>query len=127
MQDLHRHRVEERLGALGLLVVDEEADVAELHLFPQRVGRTLEAEPHELALDAFRGFFDAPIVEVDAIASDVRDGEPVSGLVVALRGARALPEQRVMAIEALEHHTRERERGRRRRALGAGSSEKGRR
>ncbi len=34
-QRLHRDRVEERLGALGLLVVDEEPDEVELHLLPQ--------------------------------------------------------------------------------------------
>ena len=37
VQQLRRHRVEERLGTLGLPVVDQQADEATLHLRPERI------------------------------------------------------------------------------------------
>jgi hypothetical protein len=69
VQDLHRHRVEERLGALGLLVIDQERDVMPLDLLPERIeAGAVEQRDAELALDALGGLVHAPIVEVDAIA-----------------------------------------------------------
>ena len=56
----------------------------------------------EIALDALDGLRDAPVVEVDAITPDVSDREPVAGLEMPLGGARAVAEQRVVAVEALE-------------------------
>ena len=61
----------------------------------------------EIAHDALGGLVHAAVVEVDAVARDVLDGEPVAGLEMALRRARALAEQRVVLVEALEQHQRD--------------------
>ncbi len=83
----------------------------ELHLLPQRVGlRAVEAGEAELAKDPLGRLVHAPIVEIDPVAADVLDGEPVAGLEVAFRRARALAEQRVVLVEALEQHLRDRAR-----------------
>ena len=69
MQDLAGHRIEEGLGAFGLLVVDQHPDVVEFGAFPQRVGAgPVQARGAEFTLDARDRFQDAPVVEVDAIA-----------------------------------------------------------
>ena len=109
VQDLHEHRVEERLRAFRLLVVDQQADELELDLLPQRVA--IEPRGPEFALDALGGLQHAAIVEIDAVAADVLDGEPVAGLEVAARGARAFAEQRVVLVEALDQRHRDRLRG----------------
>ena len=52
----------------------------------------------------------AAVVEVDAVARDVADREQVAGLEVPLGGARAVAEQRVVAVEAVEQRERDRAR-----------------
>ena len=59
------------------------------------------------AQDALRALVDAAIVEVDAVARDVLDGEPVAGFEMPLCGARAFAEQRVMPVEAVEQRQRD--------------------
>src|SRR5262249_31601470 len=71
---LDRDRVEEGLGALGLLVIDQESDEDPLDLFPQRIAaRAVESRESKFALDSLRGLLHAAVVEVDAIARDVLD------------------------------------------------------
>ena len=65
----------------------------------------------ELAQHAIGGFLDAAIVEVDPVAAHVLDREPVAGFEVASRRARALAEERVVPIEALDQRGRDRVRG----------------
>ena len=112
VQDLARHRVEERLGALGLLVVDEQADEVQLDALPQSVGAAaVEPGRPELAPDALHGLDDPAVVVVDPVARDVAQRAPVARLEVALRGARAVAEQRVVAVEAVAQRARDRVRG----------------
>ena len=122
VQDLARHRVEERLRALGLLVVDQQADVVELDALPQRVGAAaFEARRAELALDPLDRLQDAPVVVVDAVARDVADRAPVAGLEMPLGGARAIAEQRVVAVEAFAQRGGDRAR----RVVGGGRRDRG--
>ena len=53
------------------------------------------------------GFQHAAVVEVDAIAGHMLDGEPVARLEVPLRRARALAEHRVVVVEAVQQQTRD--------------------
>ncbi len=54
------------------------------------------------------GLLHPPIVEVDAVAADVLDREPVAGVEMPPRRARALAEQRVVLVEAFEQRARDR-------------------
>ena len=58
------HRVEERLGELGLQVVDQQADVGELRLLP---GLDPERLDVELGADAIDAFGDPLVVEPDPL------------------------------------------------------------
>ena len=118
---LHQHRVEEGLGAFGLSMVDEQPDVVQLDLFPQRVvGGEVDADAPVVAIEAFGGLDHPAVVEIDAVARDVLDRAPVPVLEVPACGARALPEQRVMTIEAVENRLRDRPRVLRQRSLAGG-------
>jgi hypothetical protein len=102
-EGLHRDRVEERLGALRLLVVYEEPDIVELHVLPQQLAvGAVEAGKPVFALDVVGGFLRAAVVEVDAVARDVLDGKPVARLEVPLGRARAFAKHRVVVVEAFE-------------------------
>jgi hypothetical protein len=103
VQQLRRDGVEERLGAFGLAVIDDQADEATLDLRPECIGTAgVRLREVEVALDARHRFGDAAIVEIDAVVRDVADREPVAGFEMALGRARALAEQRVVPVEALE-------------------------
>jgi hypothetical protein len=52
-------------------------------------------------------FRDATVVEVDAVAGDVADCEPVAGFEVILCQPRAVPEELVVAIEPVEGRPRD--------------------
>jgi hypothetical protein len=69
----------------------------------------VESRRAERALDALHGFRAAPVVEIDPVACDVREGEPVARFVIALCGARAFAKQRVVPIESFAQHVRDRE------------------
>ena len=99
VKDLARYRVEERFRALGLLVVDQQRDVMALDLRPARI---VDACAAEVELETGNRFHDPAVVEVDAVAGDVTDREPVAGFEVAFCQPRAVAEQLVMAIEAVE-------------------------
>ena len=107
VQDLDRHRVEERLRALGLLVVDQERDELALDFAPTRASRSI-ARGAQLALDPVGGLLHAAVVEVDAVAADVLDREPVAGVEMPSRRARAFAEQRVVLVEAVDQDARDR-------------------
>jgi hypothetical protein len=99
VKDLARYRVEESFRALGLLVVDQEADVLALDFGP---GRVIDAAAAEVELEAGNGFRDAAIVEVDPVAGDVADRKPIACFKIAFCEPRAVAEQLVMAIEPVE-------------------------
>jgi hypothetical protein len=99
VKDLARYRVEERFRAFGLLVVDHQRDVMALDLRPARI---IDARAAEFELQAGNRFRDPAVVEVDAVAGDVTDREPVAGFEVILCQPRAVAEQLVMAIEPVE-------------------------
>ena len=107
VEDLAGHRIEERLGAFGLLVIEQQADEMELDLLPQRVGgEGVEVGEPEFSEDQLRVFVHAAVVEVDPVASDVLNREPVARLEVALGRPGALAEERVVLVEALEQELR---------------------
>jgi hypothetical protein len=108
VQQLARDRVEERLRAFGLPVVDQQRDVVLLDARPQRVGAaSRRIDGAELALDALGRFPDPAIVEVDAVARDVTDREEVGGFEMPLRRARAIAKQRVVPVESFEQRERD--------------------
>ena len=81
MQDLARDRGEERLGALGLAMVDQQSDEMQLDAIPQGVGAAArKARRAKFAFDALDGFRSTAVVEVDAIPNDVMDCEPIARL-----------------------------------------------
>ena len=105
-QRLDGDGVEERLRALRLLVVDQEPDEVELDLLPtarRRPRRRGRRSRYSRSMCSAVSC-DAAVVEVDAVARDVLDGEPVAGLEVASRRARALAEHGVVPVEAVEQH-----------------------
>ena len=99
VKDLARDRVEKSLRAFGLLVVDQQADVMALDHGPARIVDVGAAEVELEPRDRFR---DPAVVEVDPVAGDVTDRQPVAGFEIALRQPRAVAEQLVVAIEAVE-------------------------
>ena len=109
VQDLGRHRVEEGLGELGLVVVDEQADVVQLDLLPDlhRQRRRLE-----LVLQPLGRLGDAPLVVGDALRLRLLLAVPVGGLEARLRLGARLAKEPVVAVEAVEHRARDRERAR---------------
>jgi len=99
LKNLARHRVEERFRALGLLVIDQQCNVMTLDLRPARI---IDARAAEVELQAGDGLRNAAVVEVDAVARDVTDRQPVAGFEVLACQPRAVAEQLVVAIEAVE-------------------------
>ena len=98
------HGVEEGLGELGPLVVDEHADVEQLRLLPDRVVDVLLRELRAQALDALA---DAVVVEADPLPDGLLRLRP-GGVFEALLRLRARgPEARVVPLEALEQHVRD--------------------
>ena len=91
MQDLAAHRVEERLGALGLPVRREQPDIVQLDLLP------------DFVVDVFRVVFvfeqhhalvDAIVVRRDALACELLQRKPVG------------PSKSVLAVIAASRNTR---------------------
>src|SRR5450755_884069 len=99
LKNLARYRVEERFSALGLLMVDQQRDVVTLDLRPAGI---VDACAAEVELQPGDGLGNAAVIEVDAVARDVADRQPVAGLEIVLRQPRAVPEQLVVAIESVE-------------------------
>ncbi len=100
VQDLGGDRVEEGLGQLGLVVVDQQADVMQLDLVPHIHGLRAGLE---LFLQAAHAFLHPQVVELDALALRPLLGMPV-GSFKAVLGARGLgAEQPVVAVEAVHH------------------------
>ena len=70
-----------------------------LDLGPARI---IDARAAKVELEAGNRFRDPPIVEVDPVAGDVTDRQPVAGFEVVLCQPRAVAEQLVMAVEPVE-------------------------
>ena len=100
VQDLGGDGVEEGLGQLGLVVVDQQADVMQLDLVPDIHGLLAGLE---LALQPERGFAHAQVVELDALALGALLAVPVGGLEAVLGPARFGAKQLVVAVEAVHH------------------------
>ena len=94
-------RVEERLGELGPLVVDEEADVEQLRAAPDRVVERARVELLTQPLDAL---LDPLVVVPDALPHRLLGLRPRSDLEAMLRAGTRLAEEPVVPIEALDHH-----------------------
>jgi hypothetical protein len=106
VQDLGGHRIEEGLGELGLVVLDQQADGVQLDLVPgiaRQLGRA------ELALQPLHRLVDAQVVVGDAVALRVELALPVGPLEARLGAARRRGEQPVVAIEAFDDRARDRE------------------
>jgi hypothetical protein len=98
-QDSSDHRVEERLGELGLMVVDQEPDEAELDLPP---GRDVERVEVELGAQPLDVLANALVVEADALTHrELRLG-PRRALEAHLRLCARLPEEPIVTVEAVE-------------------------
>ena len=108
VQDLARDRIEEGLGALRLLVVDQQRNVVPLDRLPARI---VDLCATEFALQASDGFGHASIVEVDAVLRRMSDRQPVTRLEVPFGHPGAIAEQRVVKVEAVERCLRDRLRG----------------
>ena len=100
MQDLRRHRVEEGLGKLGLVVVGQQADVVQLDLLPHVHRQRARVE---LGLQPLSTFIDALVVELDALALRPLLAVPVCPFEALLGLRTRLAKQPVVAVEAVEH------------------------
>jgi hypothetical protein len=80
-------------------VVDQQGDVMALDLGPARI---IDARAAKVELEAGNRFRDPAVVEVNSVAGDVTDRQPVAGFEVVLCQPRAVAEQLVMAIEPVE-------------------------
>ena len=100
VQDLGGDRIEEGLGQLGLVVVDQQADVVQLDLLPH-LHRLLAGL--EFLLQPARGFLHPQVVELDALALGALLAVPVGGLEAVLGPRRLGAEQAVVPVEAVHH------------------------
>ena len=99
VQDSRDHRVEERLGELGLVVVDQEPDEAELDL-PPRGG--VELVEFELCAQPLHVLADTFVVEADSLLHRQLRLGPRRALEPPLGLRARLSEEPVVLIEALE-------------------------
>src|SRR5688500_5861513 len=104
VQNLAGDRVVERLGALGLAVFVQQADVGELDASPQRLvalgfGETAAQLGHRL--------LDALVVHLDALARERLQLGPGGALEQARRLDRGLAKQAVVAVEARQDRARD--------------------
>ena len=99
VQDPRDHRVEERLGELGLRMVDEQADVEELCVLPDTDPERLDVELRAQAGDTLA---DALVVEADPLLDGLLRLGPGGGLEVGLRAGARRAEEPVMLVEALD-------------------------
>ena len=105
MQDLAAHRVEEGLGELRLLMIDQQADVLQLDLLP---GGIVEGVGIKFGMQAGDGFLDTVVVELDAVANGVELSLPVTGLVEFLGAPAGFTKDPVVLVEALDQCLRDR-------------------
>ena len=100
MQDLGGDRVEKGLGQLGLVVVDQQANVVQLDLLPDVHG--LLAGP-EFALQPRGGLAHPQVIKLDALTLGALLAMPVGGLKAVLGAGRLGAKQPVMAVKAIHH------------------------
>jgi hypothetical protein len=98
VKQLGRHRVEEGLGKLGLVMVGQQADVVQLDLLP---GVHAELVDAELGAQAQHRFVDAHVVELDALALRALLAVPVGTLEALLGRGAGLAEEAVVPVEAV--------------------------
>src|SRR5258707_2893640 len=103
VQHRARDRVVEGLGALGLLVLVQQADVGQLDRRPERLVARLREALEQLADPLFH----ALVVHLDAVSREAAHFEPCRALEQRLRLYRSFAEQAVMPVEAIEDAARE--------------------
>ncbi len=104
VQDARRHRVEEGLGQLRLVVLDQQADVVQLGLLPcgqRQVGG------RQRATQVVDRVGDAGVVVLDAQRLGPLLAVPVRRLEALPRVGTGLAEQAVVAIETFQHGGRD--------------------
>src|SRR6185295_5054566 len=94
----------ERLGALGLLVVVQQADVGELDRRPQ--GFVLRGL-REILEELLDRLLHAAVVHLDTLARELAPLAPRGLLEQCLRGLRGLAEQAVVLVETGEDAARD--------------------
>ena len=107
VQDVATHRIEKGFRQLRLLVVDEQADVMQLHFAPDFIidfGRVV------LVFQQLHAFLHAGIVERDALARLRLRRLPVGLLEIALCILAGGAEQMVVLVETVQHGARDIER-----------------
>jgi hypothetical protein len=104
VQQLGRHRVEEGLGQLGLVVVGQQADVVQLGLLPGVHAQRVDVE---VLPQLVHGLVHALVVELDALRLRLLLAVPVGLLEALLRQRRGLAEQAVVALEAVQQRLRD--------------------
>ena len=107
VQDLGRDRVEKRLDQLGLVVIDQQADVVQLDLRPGVVGQVRGVK---FALQPLYRLVHPGVTDLDALALRPLLAVPVGLFEALLGGAVGLGEQPVVAVEAVQHCLRDVER-----------------
>ncbi len=98
-QDPRDHRVEEGLGELGLVVLDEQADVVELRVPPSPVAEQVDVE---LGAEPGDALADALVVVADPLLHRVLLVGPGSRLEPFLRAGARRPEEPVVLVEAFD-------------------------
>lgn len=115
VQDARAHRVEEGLGALGLVMVGQQADEVQLDLAPDFVVDVLGVV---LVFQDDRRLAHTLVVVGDAVALQLLQALPVAGLEQRLGPHAHLAEQAVVLVEAVEHRAGDVEGDLRREKLG---------
>ncbi len=100
-EDPRDHGVEERLGELGLRVVDEQADVQELRVLPDADAEGFDVE---LGPQARHALEHPLVVEADPFLHRPLRVGPGCCLEMLLRAGAGRPEEAVVLVEALDQH-----------------------
>jgi hypothetical protein len=95
-------------------VVDEQADVLELHVAPRRVGERVDVEARAEQLDALE---DALVVEADPLLHRLLQLGPGAAVEELGRACARRPEEPVVLVEALDEDGGDLGRGARRDSL----------
>ena len=104
VQNFGRHRIKKRLSQFRLMQINQQANVVQLHLLPN-LHRLLPS--FEFFFKPQRAFFDPQIVELNPLTLRALLTMPILRF-KAMLGALALgAKQLIVAIESIEHRTRD--------------------